>query len=59
MLKSAKLEDGLLKGDISPELLAQLNGLNKEQLQKLLSAIQFNKNNLGKTMTNLANLKID
>jgi len=27
------------------ELLEQLNGANQEQLQKLLSAIQFNKNN--------------
>jgi hypothetical protein len=58
MLKSAKLEDGLLKGDLPPELLAQLDGLNKEQLQKLLSAIQFNKNGLSKSLTKLANLKL-
>jgi hypothetical protein len=58
MLKAAKLEDGLLKGDIPPELLSQLNGLNKEQLQKLLAAIQFNKGNLGRAVTNLANLRL-
>ena len=58
LLKAAKLEDGLLKGDLPPELLAQLDGLNKEQLQKLLGAIQFKKGNLGKTVANLANLKL-
>lgn len=58
MLKSAKLEDGLLKGDIPPELLSQLGGLSKEQLDKLLGAIQFNKSNLGKAVTNLANLRL-
>jgi hypothetical protein len=58
MLKSAKLEEGLLKGDIPPELLSQLEGLKKEDLEKLLGAIQFNKNSLGKTLTNLANLKL-
>lgn len=58
MLKSAKLEDGLLKGDIPQDLLSQLNGLDKEQMKKLLSAIQFNKSNLGHTVTNLANLRL-
>jgi hypothetical protein len=58
LLKSAKLEDGLLKADIPKELLDQLNGMNKEQLQKLLSAIQFNKNNLNNTMLNLKNLRL-
>jgi len=58
ILKSAKLEDGLLKGDIPKELLEQLDGVKPEQLQKLLSAIQFNKNNLGKTMANLSNLHL-
>lgn len=58
LLKSAKLEDGLLKGNIPPELLSQLNKLDKEQLQKLLSAIQFNKANLGNVVTNLANLRL-
>lgn len=58
LLKAAKLEDGLLKGDLPPELLAQLDGLNKEHLQKLLGAIQFKKGNIGKTVTNLANLRL-
>lgn len=58
ILQSAKLEDGLLKGDLPKELLEQLNKLDQEKLQKLLSAIQFNKNNLNKTMANLANLKL-
>jgi hypothetical protein len=58
MLKAAKLEDGLINGSIPPELLSQLNGMNKEDLAKLLDAIQFNKSTLGKTVTNLANLKM-
>jgi hypothetical protein len=58
MLKAAKLEDGLLNGAIPPELLSQLNGLNKEDLEKLLNAIEFSKSSLGKTLTNLANLKL-
>lgn len=58
MLKSAKLEEGLLKGEIPPELLAQLSSLTREDLQKLMGALQFNKGNLGKTVTNLANLKM-
>jgi hypothetical protein len=58
MLKAARLEDGLVKGDLSPELLSQLDGLSKADLQKLLSAIQFNKNNLGRTITNLASLRL-
>jgi hypothetical protein len=58
MLKAAKLEDGLLKGNLPPELLSNLNGLDKEQLQKLLGAIQFNKNHLGNTISNLANLRM-
>jgi hypothetical protein len=58
ILKSAKLEDGLLKGDLPKELLEQLDGVKPEQLQKLLSAIQFNKSNLGKTMANLKNLHL-
>src|SRR5262249_28918465 len=36
----------------------QLDALSKEDLQKLLNAIQFNKNNFGRTITNLANLKL-
>ncbi len=58
MLNDAKLEDGILNEKIPPELLAGLNGLNKEQMQKLLSAMEFNKNAMGLTMSNLANLKM-
>ncbi|HLP78258.1 MAG TPA: hypothetical protein VK327_15240 [Candidatus Paceibacterota bacterium] len=58
MLKSAKLEDGLLKGEIPPELLESLSTLNTEEMEKLLGAIQFNKGSLGKSLTNLAKLKM-
>ncbi|HEU6447765.1 MAG TPA: hypothetical protein VFV23_04935 [Verrucomicrobiae bacterium] len=58
MLASAKLEEGVLNAQIPPELLANLNGLNKEQLQKLLKALEFNKNSLGLTVSNLAGLKL-
>lgn len=58
MLASAKLEDGVLNAQIPPELLANLNGLNQEQLQKLLSALESNKNSLGMTVSNLAGLKL-
>jgi hypothetical protein len=58
MLKSARLEEGLLNGAIPQELLNQLNGLSPEDMKKLLSAIQGNKQGLGRTLTNLANLKL-
>lgn len=58
MLQSAKLEDGLLKAQIPPELLSQVSSLSKEDLAKLLAAIQSNKSNLGKAVTNLANLRM-
>lgn len=58
MLKAAKLEEGLLKGEIPPELLSSLDGLSKEDMEKLLRSIQFNKNNLNKTIVKLANLKL-
>ncbi|MEJ0091573.1 MAG: hypothetical protein WDM80_17730 [Limisphaerales bacterium] len=58
MIKSAKLEEGLLNGKIPPELLSDLNGLNKEQMDKLMSALQFNKDSLGKTLGKLAALKM-
>ena len=47
---AAKLEEGLLNGEIPPELLSDLNGLNKEQMEKLMNALQFNKDVLGKTV---------
>ena len=46
MLNAAKLEDGILNGKIPPELLSGLNGLNKEQMEKLLQALELNKNSL-------------
>jgi hypothetical protein len=58
MLNDAKLEDGILNAQIPPELLASLNGLNQEQMQKLLQALELNKNALGLTVSNLANLKM-
>ena len=58
MLNAAKLEEGILNGKIPPELLAGLNGLNKEQMEKLVKALELNKNSLGLTVSNLANLKL-
>lgn len=58
MLDSAKLEDGVLNAKIPPELLAGLNGLNKEQLDQLMQALEANKGLLSMTMSNLANLKM-
>lgn len=58
MLSAAKLEDGILNEKIPPELLAGLNGLNKEQLEKLLQALKSNKDSLSKTVGNLANLRL-
>ena len=58
MLNAAKLEEGILNGQIPPELLAGLNGLDKEQMEKLLQALELNKNALSLTMSNLANLKM-
>ena len=58
MLNDAKLENGLLNSQISPELLAGLNGLNKEQIEKLLQALEFKKGLLNMDISNLANLKM-
>ena len=58
MLNAAKLEEGILNGKIPPELLAGLNGLNKEQMEKLMKALEGNKNSLSLTMSNLARLKM-
>ena len=58
MLNGAKLEAGVLNGKIPPELLSGLNGLNKEQMAKLLQALELNKNLIGMTVSNLANLKM-
>ena len=58
MLNTAKLEEGIMNGKIPPELLAGLNGLNKEQMEKLVKALELNKNSLSLTMSNLAKLKL-
>jgi hypothetical protein len=58
MINDTKLDDGMMNGSIPPELLANLDKLNKEQLQKLMAAMNFNKGKLGNTISNLANLKL-
>jgi len=61
MLAAANLENGVLKGGISPEMAADLNhlsGADRERLQQLLSALQFNKNSLDHTVSDLAQLKL-
>lgn len=58
MLNAAKLEEGIFNGQIPPELLAGLNGLDKEKMEKLLQALELNKGALSLTMSNLANLKM-
>ena len=58
LLDAAKLEEGILNGKIPPELLANLSGLDKAQMEKLASALAANKNSLSNTMSNLANLKM-
>ena len=58
MLNAAKLEEGILNGKIPPELLQNLSGLDKEQMEKLVKALELNKDALSNTMSNLANLKL-
>jgi hypothetical protein len=58
LLNSAKLEEGVLNGKIPPELLQNLSGLDKEQMEKLAKALEMNKNAMSMTMSNLANLKM-
>ena len=58
MLDAAKLEDGIFNNKIPPELLAGLNGLNKEQMQKLLQALQASRDSLKSMAGDLANLKM-
>ncbi|HEX4349820.1 MAG TPA: hypothetical protein VH251_05515 [Verrucomicrobiae bacterium] len=58
LLNAAKLEDGILNGKIPPELLQNLNGLNKEQMEQLAKALEMNKGALSMTMSNLASLKM-
>lgn len=58
MLRDAKLEEGVLQGQIPPELLANLNALSKEDMEKLLQSIQFNKSSLSNTVGKLSKLKM-
>jgi hypothetical protein len=58
MLNAAKLEEGIFNGQIPPELLAGLNGLDKAQMEKLAQALALNKGALSNTMSNLANMKM-
>ncbi len=58
MLNNAKLEAGIFNGKIPPELLSNLNGLNKEQMQKLMEALEMNKDAMAETMNKLASLKM-
>ena len=58
MLNAAKLEEGIFNGQIPPDLLSNLNGLNKEQMEQLVKALEQNKNALSLTVSNLANLKM-
>jgi hypothetical protein len=58
MLKSAQLESGLVKLNIPPELMSSLEGLSREDLEKLMKALSANKLALGSMMTNLSGLKL-
>ena len=61
LLNAAKLEEGVLSGKIPPALLKNLSGLqglNQEQMEKLMKALAANKGALSNTMSNLANLKM-
>jgi hypothetical protein len=58
LLKSAHLEDGLLNAQIPPELLAGLDPLNREEMEKLLKAMEFNKGSLHATLGKLSELKL-
>lgn len=58
LLNEAKLETGILNGQLPPELLAKVSGLDKAAMEKLVQALALNKNALSNTMSNLANLKL-
>jgi hypothetical protein len=58
MLKTAKLEEGLLDVEIPPGLISDLANLDHETMEKLLAAIKANKDRLGKMAGKLANLKL-
>lgn len=58
LLNGAKLEDGLLNRQIPPELLSNLNGLDRKQLEQLLKSLKLNQASLSLTVSNLASLKL-
>ena len=58
MLNAAKLDNGLLNLQIPSQLLSGLNGLNKEQMDKLLQSLEANKGLLSMDISNLADLKM-
>jgi len=59
MMNAAKLEEGLLKGEIPADLLANAkNGLTQEQLERLLQALQFNKDRFSESVGKLARLRL-
>jgi len=58
LLNAAKLEEGVLNGQIPPELLQNLSGLDKAQMEKLVKALEMNKGAMSTTLSNLANLKM-
>lgn len=58
LLNAAKLEEGVLNGQIPPELLQNLTGLDKAQMEKLVKALELNKGAMSLTLSNLASLKL-
>jgi hypothetical protein len=58
MLKAAKLEEGLIDLELPADLLSDLDGLDRESMEKLLRSVQFNKNRLGQLTGKLAKLKL-
>ena len=58
MLKAAKLEEGLIDIELPADLLSDLDGLDRESMEKLLRSIQFNKNRLGQLTGKLAKLRL-
>jgi hypothetical protein len=58
MLKAAKLEEGLIDLELPEDLLSNLDGLDRETMEKLLRSIQFNKDRLGQLTGKLAKLKL-
>lgn len=60
MLDDARLEDGLLKGEIPKDLLekAKKGKLTPEQLKKLLDAIKMNKGDLNDAIAKLVNIQL-